>query len=169
MNVFFYIPAAIAIIAALICITRREVMHGILYLIVVLISLAIMFFQLGAPFVAAMEIIVYAGAIVVLFLFVVMMINPPAESGGTMSKITGLFAPLVLVIILALQFAFLLQHSGAPMTANTVGPGMLGKSFFSDYAYTLHLIAVFLLVGLVGALHLSTSHKSEGQKESNQL
>lgn len=154
MNLFFYTTAAIAIGAAIIAITRREAMHGILYLIVVLLALAIMFFQLGAPFVAALEIIVYAGAIVVLFLFVVMMINPQPESRGTMSKVTGLFGPLVLTAVLALQFIFLMQGEMHPMNVRNVDPYHLGIQFFRDYAYTIHLVALFLLVGLVGALHL---------------
>lgn len=162
MNLFFYITAAVAIISALAAITRREAMHGILYLVVVLMAVAILFFQLGAPFLAALEIIVYAGAIVVLFLFVVMMINPPADSRGTMLR--GWFGPLVLAGILAIQFGTLLQGGGQPMVANTVGPELLGKTFFSDYAYTLHLVALFLFAGLVGAFHLG-SQKSPTEQD----
>src|SRR5512143_3385015 len=75
MNGAFYIAATLAIMSTLMVITRKNVVHALLYLIVSLLSLAVVFFILGAPFVAALEVIIYAGAIMVLFVFVVMMLN----------------------------------------------------------------------------------------------
>jgi len=123
---------------------------------VVLVALAILFYQLGAPFLAALEVIVYAGAIVVLFLFVIMMINPAPESLGSVAKLTVWFGPLILVGILAGQFGFLLSHENAKFVVSPVDIELLGRTFFSDYAYSLHLVALFLLVGLVGAMHLGS-------------
>ncbi len=157
MNPLFYTTAAIGLAAALLAITRREALHGILYLIVVLIAMAILFFSLGAPFVAALEIIVYAGAIIVLFLFVVMMINPPASSRGAILR--GWFPPLLLTGILALQFATLLRANTQDLAPQTVGVDALSQAVFGEYVYTLHLVAVFLLVGLVGAFHLTNGKK----------
>jgi len=153
----FYITGGIAIAAALLAITRREAMHGILYLVVVLVALAMLFFLLGAPFIAALEIIVYAGAIVILFLFVIMMLNPPAEGRGTV--VTGWFGPLVLVGILAIQWVFFLKPEGRLIAASPVSLELLGRTFFENYAYALHLVALFLLVGLVGAFHLGRTER----------
>ena len=75
MNVLFYISAVVAILATLMAISRAHPVHALLYLIVSLLAVALVFFTLGAPFVAALEVITYAGAIMVLFLFVVMMLN----------------------------------------------------------------------------------------------
>src|SRR5947207_3274705 len=71
----FYISAALAIVATLMMLTRLNVVHALLYLIVSLLALSVVFYTLGAPFIAALEIIIYAGAIMVLFVFVVMMLN----------------------------------------------------------------------------------------------
>jgi len=75
MIVVFYISAFIAIVATVLAITRRHPVHALLYLIVSLLALAVVFYLMGAPFIAALELIIYAGAIMVLFVFVVMMLN----------------------------------------------------------------------------------------------
>src|SRR5512133_453717 len=80
MNIVFYLSAIVAIIATLLVITRTNAMHALLYLIVSLLAVALMFFTLGAPFVAALEVIVYAGAIMVLFIFAIMLLNQGAQS-----------------------------------------------------------------------------------------
>ncbi len=75
MNTIFYITAAVAIISSLLAITNKNPIHALLYLILSLLSISVIFYTLGAPFIAALEVIVYAGAIMVLFIFVVMMLN----------------------------------------------------------------------------------------------
>ena len=80
MNMLFYIAAAVAVICTIMVITNLNAVHALLYLIVSLLSVALIFFLLGAPFAAALEVIIYAGAIMVLFVFVVMMLNPESQS-----------------------------------------------------------------------------------------
>ena len=80
MNAVFYIAAVVAIISTVLAITRLNAVHALLYLIVSLLSVAVVFYVLGAPFVAALEVIIYAGAIMVLFVFVVMMLNLGQEA-----------------------------------------------------------------------------------------
>ena len=75
MDAVFYLAAVIAILATVMVITRLNAVHALLYLIVSLLSVAVVFYTLGAPFIAALEVIIYAGAIMVLFVFVVMMLN----------------------------------------------------------------------------------------------
>ena len=75
MTVLFYISAVIAVMSTAMAITKLNAVHALLYLIVSLLAVAVIFFCLGAPFVAALEIIIYAGAIMVLFVFVIMMLN----------------------------------------------------------------------------------------------
>src|SRR3954449_4307339 len=75
MLIAFYIAAAVAVLATIVAITRHHAVHALLYLIVSLLAIAIVFYVIGAPFLAALELIIYAGAIMVLFLFVVMMLN----------------------------------------------------------------------------------------------
>ncbi|MCC2626849.1 MAG: nuoJ, partial [Thermomicrobiales bacterium] len=75
MEMLFYIAAAVAVLATARVVTHLHAVHALLYLVVSLIALAVIFFLLGAPFAAALEIIIYAGAIMVLFVFVVMLLN----------------------------------------------------------------------------------------------
>ena len=74
-NILFYITGAIAVLATVLVITRMNAVHSLLYLITSLLAIAMIFFLLGAPFVAMLEVIIYAGAIMVLFVFVIMMLN----------------------------------------------------------------------------------------------
>ena len=82
MNVAFYVAAAVAVTSTAMVITRLNAVHALLYLIVSLLSVALVFFTLGAPFVAALEVIIYAGAIMVLFVFVMMMMNLGPQAIG---------------------------------------------------------------------------------------
>src|SRR5215472_7341801 len=75
MEIVFYISAAVAVASTLMMLTQLNAVHALLYLIVSLLAVAIIFYTLGAPFAAALEVIIYAGAIMVLFVFVVMMLN----------------------------------------------------------------------------------------------
>ena len=75
MEVAFYIAASVAIVSTVLTITRLNAVHALLYLIVSLLAVAVVFYTMGAPLVAALEVIIYAGAIMVLFVFVVMMLN----------------------------------------------------------------------------------------------
>ena len=80
MIYLFYLAAAVALISTYMVITRLNIVHALLYMVMSLLAVALIFFFLGAPFIAAMEVIIYAGAIMVLFIFVVMMLNLGPQS-----------------------------------------------------------------------------------------
>src|SRR5512139_2674050 len=110
MTVLFYLSAFIAVLATVLVITRTNAVHALLYLIVSLLAVALIFFLLGAPFVAALEVIIYAGAIMVLFLFVVMMLNqgPPAVKQEERWLKPGIWTgPSILAIILLGELLYL--------------------------------------------------------------
>src|ERR1700679_4321979 len=90
MNMLFYIAAVLAILSTLRMITGKNAIHALLYLIVSLLAVSVIFFLLGAPFIAALEVIIYAGAIMVLFVFVIMMLN---VSGDGIKKENALLTP----------------------------------------------------------------------------
>lgn len=156
MTILFYSTAAVALLSALLAITRRNVMHSILYLIVVLLANAILFYLLGAPFLAALQVIIYAGAIIVLFLFVIMMINPPAEA-----QTKGLaywlpwFGPLVLIAILGAEWFFLFPSQASLSTSSAIEAASLSEALFKDYFLTVQLVALLLFVGVIGAFHFA--------------
>ena len=104
MTLIFHIAAAVAVIATVLVITRTNAVHALLYLIVSLLSVALVFYALGAPFVAVLEVIVYAGAIMVLFLFAIMILNlgPQASEQERQWLKPGIWrGPAILAAILA--------------------------------------------------------------------
>lgn len=157
MTIVFFLASAVALFATFLAITGRHPVHALLHLIVSLLGVAVVFFTLGAPFVAALEVVVYAGAIIVLFLFVVMMLNlgPGAAHHNEWAAPSAWILPGLLCLILFAFFATAL-FSG-PVTALggiRVGPREVGLSLFGPYLLAVQQAAFLLLAGLVGATHL---------------
>ena len=157
MELAFYIAGAVAIISTVLMLTRVNVVHALLYLIVSLLAVAVVFYTLGAPFVAALEVIVYAGAIMVLFVFVVMMLNL-GERAVTMEKqwlTPGIWtSPALLTGILVLETFYLARGGTAGLATGAVEPKEVAMVLFGPYLICVELTSMLLLAGLVGAYHL---------------
>jgi NADH-quinone oxidoreductase subunit J len=158
MLIAFYVAAAVAVLATIVAITRNHAVHALLYLIVSLLAIAVVFYIIGAPFLAALELIIYAGAIMVLFLFVVMMLNVgehATEVETTWLK-PGVWAwPSGLATILILELVYVTAHSSRPAgVMHVVTPKEIGISLFGPYAIGVELTSLLLMSGLVGAYHL---------------
>lgn len=157
MATTFYAAAVIAIIATALAITQKNVVHGLLYLIVSLLAVALIFFVVGAPFVAALEVIIYAGAIMVLFVFVVMLLNlglPAVEQERRWLTPRTWIGPLVLTIVLLAELLHALASRGSTTTGPVVDPLRIGIELFGRYAIAVELASMLLLAGLIGAYHL---------------
>ena len=157
MELAFYIAGAVAVLSTVLMVTRLNIVHALLYLIVSLLSVAVVFYLLGASFVAALEIIVYAGAIMVLFVFVVMMLNlgAPAAEMEKQWLIPGIWVgPVVLAGILIMEVIFLVHASTVGLGAGGVEPKQVGIALFGPYLIGVELASMLLLAGLVGAYHL---------------
>ena len=155
----FWIPAAVALASTLLVITRKNAAHALIYLVVSLLSVAVIFFVLGAPFAAALEVVIYAGAIVVLFLFVVMMLNLGSTSVMRESRWLrpGMWVgPAILVSILLVTMVYVIV--GLPDANVTkgemVGPRAVGNELFRPYLLAVELAGFLLLAALIGAYHL---------------
>ncbi len=163
MNLLFYISAFVAAISTLMVITRTNAVHALLYLIVSLLAVALIFFSLGAPFVAALEVIIYAGAIMVLFVFVIMMLNLGAQSAKQESQLMnpGIWiGPSFLALILAVELVYLFTVDRARLSATElIGPRQVGSALFGPYVLGVELASMLLLAGLIGAYHLGRPHK----------
>ncbi len=163
MTVFFYIAAIIAIFSALMVITRSNITHALLYMVVSLLSTAVMFFIVGAPFVAALEIMIYAGAIIVLFVFVVMMLNLGQTAINQEKQWlanSGWIIPTLLVFILLIEMIYIILSAPTnPAAATSIPPKMVGKALFGTYLIGVELSAVLLLAGIIGAFHLARKKK----------
>jgi NADH-quinone oxidoreductase subunit J len=157
MELAFYIAGAVAVISTILMLTRLNVVHALLYLIVSLLAVAVVFYVLGAPFVAALEVIIYAGAIMVLFVFVVMMLNL-GEHGAEMEKqwlTPGIWTgPVLLASILIIEVLYLVRGGTAGLGTGAVEPKEVGIALFGPYLIGVELASMLLLAGLVGAYHL---------------
>jgi NADH-quinone oxidoreductase subunit J len=158
MNVAFYVAAAVAVISTVLVITRLNPVHALVYLILSLLSVAVMFYVLGAPFVAALEVIIYAGAIMVLFVFAVMMLSlgpASAEQEREWLQPRTWVGPAVLAAILLAEVVGVALAGPPPKTgAQLVDPSALSRSLFGPYLLAVELASLLLLTGLVGAHHL---------------
>jgi NADH-quinone oxidoreductase subunit J len=169
MTIAFHVAAAVALIATLMAITRRSALHALLYLVTSLLAVAVVFFVLGAPFAAALEVIIYAGAIMVLFLFVLMMLNLGELEGERRPFLTvrDWLGPSLLVAVLLLEMAVIFA-GGLPggTSAQAVGPKDVGIALFAPYLLAVELASMLLLAGLVGAWHLGRPEGIGTAKES---
>lgn len=162
--IYFYLTALIAVITTISVILSRNAVHALLNFIVSLLSVAIIFYQFGASFAAALEVIVYAGAIMVLMVFVIMMLNQGEiavvqESQWMNSK--NWIIPGVLSGVLLAQFISMLgwldnfNSEEIKNVVHYVSPKSVGIALFSKYVLAVELASMLLLSGLVGAFHLS--------------
>ena len=167
IQAFFWLLAGIAIIGALLCITRRNPVMSALSLVMTLFALAGIFVLLDAPFIAVMQVIVYAGAIMVLFLFVIMLLNVGRPGAGSDIKgLAGKLAAAVLggglaVELLALRRllpldAFRLpQGAMGQMTAEKGAVAVIAEPLFRSYLVPFEITSLLLLAAVVGAVVLA--------------
>jgi NADH-quinone oxidoreductase subunit J len=164
----FYFFAAIAVLASLFVIGQRNPIYSVLLLIASFGALSGLYVLLDAPFVAVIQIIVYAGAIMVLFLFVVMLLNAPVENmaeGPAGDRPHAWLAPgplrvgVLLALGLALELVWALTKAGGEAGefagASVSSVAAIGRLLFTDYAFQFEVTSVLILVALVGAVLLA--------------
>jgi NADH-quinone oxidoreductase subunit J len=168
MQIVFFGAAAIAVISTVLVVTRLNAIHALLYMVLSLLSVALVFFSLGAPFIAALEVIVYAGAIMVLFVFVVMMLNIGQEAGeqerAWLSPGTWRGPALLALILLAQVIYILLRGGGGPVPQTQIDPKQVGLALFGPYLLGVELASFLLMAGLVGAFHLGRREPRQEQE-----
>ena len=166
MTLLFYLAAAVAVLSTVMVITRLNAIHALLYFIVSLFSAALIFYLLGAPFVAALEVIVYAGAIMVLFVFVVMLLNLGQAAVDQERKWLepGMWTgPAILAAILLAELVYILvQPGGAEPPGGVISPRDVGKVLLGPYLLGVELASMLLLAGLIGAYHLGRREERKG-------
>lgn len=162
MNVFFYIATSVAVMSTAMAISGRNAIHALLYLILSLLAISVIFYLLDAPFIAALEVIIYAGAIMVLFIFVTMMLNIGLERkmerkwlNPRMWIIPSILASILLIdLILALK-----SIPTIAIDKQVILPKQLGISLFTTYLLAVEIAAILLMAGVIGAYHLGSQKK----------
>jgi NADH-quinone oxidoreductase subunit J len=170
----FYLLSGLALVTSALVIGQRNPMYSVMMLIASFGALAGLYIQLDAPFVAVAQIIIYAGAIMVLFLFVVMLLNAPQEDAAGWDRTHPLREPMVarfgslIAILLIVQLAWALIRAGsndqsiAVSDASVSNIRVLGRTLFTDYVFAFEATSVLILVAMVGAVVLA---KREGERQ----
>jgi NADH-quinone oxidoreductase subunit J len=171
-TIAFYSFAAIAVIASLLVVGQRNPMHSVMLLIVSFGGLAGLYVLLDAPFTAVTQIIIYAGAIMVLFLFVVMLLNVPREEptpAGMASLVgpAGMKIGAVISALLAIELVWALSRIGVSsfssdptQIANVSSVANIGKVLFTQHAFAFEVTSILILVAMVGAVVLARKEPS---------
>jgi len=171
--ILFYVFAAIAIGTTLLVVVQSNPVYSVLLLIGSFIGLAGLYVLLQAPFVAVIQIIVYAGAIMVLFLFVVMLLNAPREelvTSGILESPATRTIGAMLAIAFAAELAWALNRSSTlawTVTDDTRRPFSvpeIGQRLFQDYAFAFEATSILILVAMIGAITLAGRHVTEGAR-----
>lgn len=157
MEIAFYSCGLVALVSTLAMLFSKNPVHGLLYMIISLLSVAMIFFAVGAPFAGALEMIVYAGAILVLFVFVVMMLNlgdsVEAIEREWLQPKAWVFPAILSIILLVQVVSYLLDSQPHPM-GQDVSPKQVGIALFGPYILAVELASLILLAALVTAFHL---------------
>jgi NADH-quinone oxidoreductase subunit J len=160
----FFVFGAIAVLASLGVIGQRNPMHSVMLLILSFGALAGLYILLDAPFSAVTQIIIYAGAIMVLFLFVVMLLNAPHEDTDYDERVHPLLRPgpmrvgALLAVVLGVELWWALSRAGdtgAFPGASVSSVSVIGKSLFTDYAFPFEVTSILILVAMVGSVVLA--------------
>jgi NADH-quinone oxidoreductase subunit J len=162
--VVFFVLAVLAVLGAISLILQRHPIHSALSLIVVMVALAGLYLLMGAEFVAAVQIIVYGGAIMVLFVFVIMLLNAGVEERTNFSRMAGFGGiPLTLALLVVIATAILTGHGSIQSAAQTgaVAPTRtLSLMLFQDFVYPFELTSFLILVAIIGAIVLAQREKA---------
>ncbi len=154
----FVLVAAIAVASAVGLVLRRNALHGALFLVVNLFCVAVFYLMLDAQFLAAAQVIIYAGAIMVLFLFAIMVLIPGREELGADPLRWQRVLAVPLALFLLIEVGFLLRTRLVPGERPPAAPGgiqAVGRLLFTDYLFPFEVTSVLLLAALVGVLALA--------------
>ncbi len=166
--IIFFLLAALAVAGAVSLILARHPIRSALSLIVVMVALAGLYLLLGAEFVAAVQIIVYAGAIMVLFVLVIMLLNAGEEERTNLSRIAAT-AGIPLAVALAGFLAAAVAKSGAvaaaPPASGVASTRTLATMLFRDFVFPFELTSFLILVAILGALVLAPTESGRAQRE----
>ena len=172
--IIFYISALIAIGGAVMMIAQRNPVASVLYLILSLVAQAVLYIQLEALFVVALLIIVYAGAILVLFLFVIMLLNLRGEKFGYDQGKVGVATKLIFSLVLIFELAAVVhtvsRSTNLAGTSEHLNPGFgsvppVAELLYTKYLLPFELTSILLLVAIIGAVLMARRDRADKEKE----
>ena len=162
--VLFYCFAAIMVVSSLMVILRKNPVHSALFLVLTFLCLAVLYLLLNAQFIAAIQVIVYAGAIMVLFIFVIMLLNLESEVSSKSGHGLQKFWAMVISIVLAISFVSIMtvkvftggKGDFSPEAVNAAGNSeVIGRLLFTEFLLPFEITSVLLLAAIIGAIVLA--------------
>ncbi len=156
----FYILAAVTVIGTILAISEKHPVHAIVYLVTSFFSLAAIFYLLAAPLIAVFEVIIYAGAVMVLFMFVIMMLDLGHPQDARRPGLLHAMPALILAdVTLAALLMMLTDHTVPAIVAPVVSVRDFALTLFRQYGVAIEIISMQLLFAVVGALYLGRRRK----------
>ena len=167
-SVIFYVLAVIILVSTVLAIIQRFLINTVVYLILSFFATGLLFYLLGAPFLAVLEVIIYAGAIMVLFLFIVMTL-PIEQPERRIMETLGQWLPVVILSVISFFIGGILifEAPGSKISLNTAmaTPAAFGQFVFKTYWFPVEIASFLLLIGLVGALYLGRRESKKGSED----
>jgi NADH-quinone oxidoreductase subunit J len=168
--IFFILVGAVSIAAAVGVVSSRQPVHSALFLLTNFVTLAVMYVTLEAQFLAAVQVIIYAGGIVILILFVIMLIGSEdvddPRIGSSWASITALALGALMLATLLYGFTFGYPFEAEAGALSGGDPYLVGLTLFTEYILPIEMVAILLLVALIGALLLARQQKRPGVTEA---
>jgi NADH-quinone oxidoreductase subunit J len=163
--IIFYILAGLLVVSTGLAVSRRRLVHAVIFLIISFFATALLFYLLGAPFLAALEVIIYAGAIMVMFLFIIMTLK--LEKGDKSASASGSWLPAIVLGGISLVLLATLLWTGPDHSAllkpAMAAPREFGKYIFREFWFSVEVASFLLFVALVGALYLAREKGGKGK------
>ncbi len=167
----FWLFAAITVVGAILTITRRNLVSAVMFLVGTFLGLSALYAMLYAHFVAVIQILVYAGAIMVLFVFVIMILNKEEEEPWALRGVVGKLAAAVALVWCVVRLSGVLwdvrsRPEGGPLPPDFGTTKAMGETLFGSYLFPFEAVSIVLLIAVVGALVLAQPHR-EGEPEAS--
>jgi NADH-quinone oxidoreductase subunit J len=179
IEILFLIAAAVTLISAMLTVTSHNAVHALLYLVVMMLAIALIFFLLGSSFAAALQIIVYAGAIMVLFIFVTMMLHQGEKSLNAEKQLFELshsIGAFILSGVLLVELVYVLAAFNHPLAQDDGGYEVkvitvkeLGIQLYGPYQLLVVISALMLLSALISAIHIARRQKDRTEDDKQDV
>jgi NADH-quinone oxidoreductase subunit J len=167
-SIIFYLLAILILVSTALAITRRDMVHAVVYLIFSFFGSAMLFYLFGAPFLAVLEVIIYAGAIMVLFLFIVMMLKVETAGQRLFPLSQWLPTAVCAAAYLALGIGLVAADPNGQrvLTTGRAEPAAFGQYIFQKHWLSIEIVSLLLLVAVIGALLLASRSKKNSARET---
>jgi NADH-quinone oxidoreductase subunit J len=172
-SIIFYLLAILILVTTGLAITRRDLVHAVIYLIFSFFGSAMLFYLLGAPLLAVLEVIIYAGAIMVLFLFIVMMLKVEKSGERLFPLSRWLPAAVCALIYITVGIGLIAADPNSSIVLKTAWaePAVLGRYIYEEHWLSIEIVSLLLLVAIIGALLLArlSQRHTAGQTPEGEL